>query len=137
MVGVGNISAVITNQYPHFLYKLVSTETGQNDNGSWEGDGEAAVEFCGSCREETNGKGSKIQAANGVFREFAALVQMPVGVQRVAEGTEVFVTSREVVTPADLLNGDFVEAAKAEGLVRISGECLKFDEGRLHNRLWV
>ncbi len=137
MVGVGNIASVITNQYPHFLYKRVSVEATQNDKGSWEDGEDAAIVFCGTCREETNGEGDKIQAANGVFREFSALVQLPVSVERVAEGTEVFVTSEQLTTPADLLNGDFVEQAKASGTVRIVGECLKFDNGRLHNRLWV
>ncbi len=138
MVGVGNIASVITNPYPHFLYKRVSVEATQNAKGSWEdGEEDDAIVFCGTCREETNGKGDKIQAANGVFCEFSALVQLPVSVERVAEGTEVFVTSQQIATPADLLDGDFVEQAKASGTVRIVGECLKFDNGRLHNRLWV
>ena len=133
-----DIAAVITNQYPHFLYKLVSVEATQNEKGSWvSGEGDASIVLCGACREETNGKGAKIQAANGVFREFSALVQMPVEVQRVAEGTEVFVCDSELETPESLLSPDFVEQAKAEGIVRISGEVLKFDGGRLHNRLWV
>lgn len=132
-----DISAVITNQYTHFIYKRTSGEAVQNEKGSWVDGEEPAVTLCGSCREETNGKGNKIQAANGVFREFSALVQLPVEVQRIPEGVEIFVTSEEIETPANLLNEDFVEQAKAEGLVRISGECLKFDEGRLHNRLWV
>lgn len=133
MVGV---SAVINNQYPHFLYKRTSGEAVQNANGSWVTEGEPAFTLCGACREETNGKGSKVQAANGVFREFSSLVQIPVGVQRIPEGVEIVVTTEEI--PADqLLSEDFVERAKAEGIVRISGECLKFDEGRLHSRLWV
>lgn len=135
MVGVGNISAVVTNQYPHFLYKRVSAEATQNDDGSWEND-EGTYIFCGSCREETSGRGAKVQVANGVFREFSSLVQMPVEVQRITEGTEIIVTTVEVESD-QLLSDDFVEVALAEGLVRISGECLKFDEGRLHNRLWV
>ena len=130
-----DISAVINNQYPHFLYKRTSGEAVQNANGSWESS-EAAIVLCGACREETNGKGNKVQAANGVFREFSSLVQIPAGVQRIPEGTEIVVTTVEVA--AERLQGeDFVESAKAEGIVRISGECLKFDEGRLHNRLWV
>lgn len=137
MVGVGNIASVATIQYPHYLYKRVSVEATQNDEGSWVDGEEAAIVFCGTCREETNGKGDKIQATNGVFREFSALVQLPTDVQRVAEGTQVFVTSREVETPADLLDNGFVEQATADGTLRIVGECLKFDSGRLHNRLWI
>ena len=63
-------------------------------------------------------------------------MQIPVGVERIPEGTEIVVTTTEV-EPGELLSEDFVERAKAEGIVRISGECLKFDEGRLHSRLWV
>lgn len=137
MVAVGNISDVITNQYPHFLYKHTSGEAVQNANGSWVQSDEAAVTLCGRCREETNGKGAKVQAANGEFREFSALVQIPVGAERIAEGTEVFVTTEEIAEPSELLNADFVAQAQSEGLVRISGETLKFDNGRLHNRLWV
>lgn len=131
-----NISAVINNQYPHFLYKRTSGEAVQNANGSWATDNAAAYELCGACREETNGKGNKVQAANGVFREFSSLVQIPVGVTPIPEGTEIVVTTVEADTEM-LESEDFVEIAKAEGIVRISGECLKFDEGRLHNRLWV
>ena len=64
------------------------------------------------------------------------MVQIPVGVQRIPEGTEIVVTTVEVEAER-LQSENFVETAKAEGIVRISGECLKFDEGRLHNRLWV
>ena len=131
-----DISAVINNQYPHFLYKRNSGEAVQNANGSWVKQETTAYELCGACREETNGKGSKVQAANGVFREFSSLVQIPVGVQRIPEGTEIVVTTVEVEAER-LQSENFVETAKAEGIVRISGECLKFDEGRLHNRLWV
>jgi hypothetical protein len=131
-----DISAVINNQYPHFLYKRTSGQAVQNANGSWVTEGAGAFTLCGACREETNGKGNKVQAANGVFREFSALVQIPVGVERIPEGTEIVVTTVEVEA-AQLLSEDFVESAKAEGIVRISGECLKFDEGRLHSRLWV
>lgn len=131
-----DISAVINNQYPHFLYKRNSGEAVQNANGSWVKQGTTAYELCGACREETNGKGSKVQAANGVFREYSSLVQIPVGVQRIPEGTEIVVTTVEVEAER-LQSENFVETAKAEGIVRISGECLKFDEGRIHNRLWV
>ncbi len=129
-------TAVINNQYPHFLYKRTSGTATQDANGSWITENEAAFTLCGSCREETAGKGNKIQAANGVFREFSTLVQIPVGVQRIDEGTEVVVTTQEVEV-TDLLDADFVETAKASGIVRASGECLKFDEGRLHSRLWL
>jgi len=131
-----DISAVITNQYPHYLYKRESGEAVQNDNGSWV-EGEASVSLVGVCREETAGRGSKVQTAGGIYREFSSLIQLPAGTTRVAEGTEVFVLNDELEDPTQLLSGDFVEQARISGSVRIAGETLKFDEGRLHCRLWV
>jgi hypothetical protein len=137
MVNIGNISDVIIRQYPHWLYKRTDTESVQDDNGSWTDSGEPIIEFCGACREETNGKGSRIQAADGEFIEFSSLVLMPVEVQRITEGTTIFVTEEEITDPAQLLDSTFVEQAKAEGIIRITGECLKFDGGRLHHRMWI
>ena len=130
-----DISAVINNQYPHFLYRRTSGNAVQNASGSWESTGDA-VQLVGSCRDETGGRGSKSNTAQAVFRDYTALIQLPVGTEYIAEGTEVIVTDVEVA--ADMLqDGDFVERAKAEGIVRISGEVSKYDRGRLHNRIWI
>lgn len=131
-----NISEVINNQYPHFLYRRTSGEAIQDDNGSWSTPSEAAYSLCGRCREETAGRGAKVQAANGIFREFSSLVQMPTGIERIPEGTEIVVTTEEV-SPEDLLSVDFVRQAAESGKVRLAGEVLKFDVGRLHNRAWI
>lgn len=122
-------------QYYQYLYALVNDEAVQLPNGSWDSATGGWV-LKGACREETNGKGSTIQTANGKTRVFASLIQMPKGTARIAEGTQVVVT-REEVEVTQLSNTEFVEAAKATGLVVVMGTCEKFDSGRLHCRLWI
>ena len=115
------VTSVVNNQYPHYLYKRTTGgEAVQNANGS----------------EETNGKGTQINTASGKFVTFSSLVQIPVGVERIPEGVEIAVTE-EPLEPSALLDQTVMEEAKISGLVRVSGECLKFDKGRLHCRLWV
>lgn len=130
-----SISDVINNQYPHFLYTRASGEGVQDETGGWTG-GEAVYEYHSRCREETNGRGTKVAAADGTYRVFSALVQIPVEATHIPEGTEVVITDKEI-DPAQLLSEDFVSDATNSGKIRIKGECLKFDEGRLHNRLWI
>ncbi len=123
-------------QYPQYLYALQHDgESVQLPNGSWETPA-AAWELKAVCREETNGKGSTIQTADGKTRVFASLIQLPKGTAKIPEGTQVIVT-REEVEVSQLANTDFVEAAKATGLVVVTGTCEKFDPGRLHCRLWI
>lgn len=123
-------------QYPQYLYALQHDgESVQLPNGSWETPA-AAWELKAVCREETNGKGSTIQTADGETRVFASLIQLPKGTAKIPEGTQVIVT-REEVEVSQLANTDFVEAAKATGLVVVTGTCEKFDLGRLHCRLWI
>lgn len=123
-------------QYPQYLYALQHNgESVQLPNGSWETSA-AAWELKAACREETNGKGSTIQTADGETRVFASLIQLPKGTAKIPEGTQVIVT-REEVEVSQLANTDFVEAAKATGLVVVTGTCEKFDPGRLHCRLWI
>lgn len=123
-------------QYPQYLYALQHDgESVQLPNGSWETPA-AAWELKAVCREETNGKGSTIQTADGETRAFASLIQLPKGTAKIPEGTQVIVT-REKVDVSQLSNTEFVEAAKATGLVVVTGTCEKFDLGRLHCRLWI
>jgi hypothetical protein len=123
-------------QYPQYLYVLQHNgESVQLPNGSWETPA-AVWELKAACREETNGKGSTIQTADGKTRVFASLIQLPKGTAKIPEGTQVIVT-REEVEVSQLANADFVEAAKATGLVVVTGICEKFDIGRLHCRLWI
>ena len=120
------VTSVVNNQYPHYLYKR--TTGGEAVQNAWA--------FHSKCREETNGKGTQINTASGKFVTFSSLVQIPVGVERIPEGVEIAVTE-EPLEPSALLDQTVMEEAKISGLVRVSGECLKFDKGRLHCRLWV
>lgn len=130
------VTDVVNNQYPHFLYKRTTgSEAVQNANGSWETP-DGIWTFHSRCREETNGKGTQIQTASGKFVTFSSLIQIPAGVERIPEGVEIAVTE-EQLEPSALLDQTVMEEAKISGLVRISGECLKFDKGRLHCRLWL
>jgi len=127
---------VTTHQYPQFLYALQTGEAIQNqDTGSWE-TGNQAWKLKGICREETNGKGSVIHTTNGNSIVFSSLIQIPPGTERINEGVDIIVT-REEIEPEELLSDDFVKNAKITGLVIANGNCLKYDYGRLHCRLWI
>jgi hypothetical protein len=107
-------------QYPHYLFALLAgSESVQDDNGNWI-DSEAILVFVSTCREETDGRGSEIQVADGTFHRFTSLVQLPQGAPRVEVGTSVLVANRP--------DGSSI---------RITGVILKFDAGQIHSRLWV
>lgn len=110
----------MVTQYPHYLFVVNPTGAAtQGENGEWITPATEKV-LVGACREETNGRGSQINAADGTFVTFQSLIQLPVGTTPVAVGSKVFVTN------------------DAAGLdVRVSGVCMKFDVGQLHCRLWV
>ena len=128
---------VITSyQYPQYLYAFNNDEDAEQlPNGSWK-ETVPSWELKAACREETNGKGSTIQTANGNTLVFASLIQLPKGTARINEGTEVLVT-REEVEPNQLLEPGFIDSAKVSGLVVAKGICEKYDYGRLHCRLWI
>lgn len=106
-------------QYPHYLFKEVGCVSTQNANGEWT-EGVPTRQIVSVCREETNGKGVEIMVGGGKYVKFSALIQIPKGAERIEVGENVIITNDSV------------------GLdVRISGICLKYDEGQLHNRLWV
>lgn len=128
---------VITSyQYPQYLYVLRrGGNSVQRPNGSW--DTPAPVwELVAACREETNGKGSTIQTADGKTRVFASLIYTPKGTARINEGTQIVVT-REEVDVAQLSDTNFIASAKASGFVVATGTVEKFDLGRLHCRIWI
>lgn len=123
-------------QYPQYLYALKSSkEAIQQPNGSWIPGGDV-WELKAVCREETNGKGTAIQTADGKALVFTSLIQLPRDTARINEGTEVLIT-REEVTSEQLLDKRFVANAKISGLIIVVGVCQKFDLGRLHCRLWI
>lgn len=108
------------DQYPHFLFVKVVPAASQDAEGNFSFGGESWV-FHSFCREQTNGKGSAITGADGKAIVFSSVIHLPVMAGRIMEGTEVKVT----------------EGVEETDFVRIKGQALKFDKGRLHNRVWV
>ena len=107
----------MVKQYPHYLFAIVPNgESMQDESGEWS-DSETSTCFISMCREETDGRGSEIQVADGTFHRFTSLVQLPKGATRVDVGTEVFVSDNE----------------DGSG-IRIKGVVLKFDAGQFHSR---
>lgn len=109
----------MVKQYPHYLFVVETTASTQDANGDF-GDGTTTYRFVSMCREETNGKGNKLAVGDGQFIVFSSLIQLPFGSESLKEGVKVAVY-------------DDIERTHE----RICGECLKFDEGQLHNRLWL
>ena len=125
-----------SHQYYQYLYALNNDGNAiQLPNGSWEEQG-GSYELKAACREETNGKGSTINTADGKSLVFASLIQLPKGTGRIDEGTEVIVTWEEVDI-TKLTDEEFIANAKSSGLIVARGTCQKFDLGRLHCRLWI
>ena len=123
-------------QYPHFLYIYRASEAQQNENGSYMEGAEGGWELYSICREEPNGKGSTIQVADSQALVFAALVQLPAGLDKIPEGTKVAVTAFSV-QPEMLNSPEWRKHSAATGLLRICGTVAKYDRGQLHNRCWL
>lgn len=109
-------------QYPHFLFvKNMGGNSVQNPDGSWSNPDAESWMFHTVCREETNGKGSTIQGADGKAIVYSSTIQMPRTASRITEGTTVLVS----------------ESKEPEGVLRIAGKVLKFDNGQMHARAWI
>lgn len=125
---------VIPTQYYQHLYMLSHNESVQDATGAWTKQS-GAWAHVGLCREETNGKGSTVATADGQTLVFSSLVQLPVGTPRINEGTQVLVT-RSQHTAEELTEGNIADW-KRSGEVVAQGKCMKFDNGRLHCRMWI
>lgn len=113
----GNMAKVV--QYPHYLFVVVPGESTQDDNGNWIAS-ESKTVFHGMCRDETDGRGSEVRTADGVFHHATSLVQCPKG------------------TPIIPFGATCIVANDADGAdVRHTGVCLRFDPSQLHCRLWL
>lgn len=110
---------MVIKQYPHYLFALITGEATQGEDGRWSDEDQQTI-FLSMCREETDGRGPEIQTADGTYRKYSAIIQIPKGALIVEEGTSVFVAENE--------DGS---------AIRIKGTALKFDKGQLHSRLWV
>lgn len=106
-------------QYPHYLFVLSSPESTQDGDGNWvEESGEWVLHSI--CREQTNGRGTVVNVADGKAVVFASVIHLPDEAEMIKEGTEIMVSTTATG------NGE-----------RIKGRVLKFDKGQLHSRLWV
>ena len=95
-------------QYPHYLW-VIEGESELNDR-----------RFVCRCREETTGRTPDLTLQIVLFVKISSQIQIPKGSERIEEGTTIAVTQDEA------------------GLkTRVIGEVIKYDEGQLHNRLWI
>lgn len=123
---------VISCQYPHYLYVLNPSSAHQDSKGDWVTN--AAWTLIGSCRDETNGRGTLLKSEDMEAFKFSSLVQLPQGSKRVDEGIEVIVAN--TIIDVDTIDQN-LEELKKSGDIRVIGRCMKFDEGQFHNRLWL
>lgn len=122
-------------QYHQHLYALAqSGESVQDATGNWTAKTKSWVHI-GLCREETNGKGNTVTTADGQVLVFSSLIQLPTGTTRIEEGKMVIVTRTEV--EAASITDAFIAEGLRTGNVVAKGICKKFDNGRLHCRLWI
>lgn len=133
MVGTG-IASVIGRQYPHYLYVQQSEAATKAPNGDLI-PGRTEWKLWSQCREETNGKGSEITTSDMKTYRFASLVQLPVGVARVPEGAMCLVTNAKIRCESGIAWA--IQTLQENGIARIAAKCAKFDQGRLHCRLWL
>lgn len=106
-------------QYPHALYSDVLSESTQDGDGNWS-EQTLVPTLLSVCREETDGRGSEVQSADGNYHQYASIIYLPLSAPDIAEGTVIYVRNSSTAT-AD----------------RIKGPAVKFDRGQLHCRLWV
>lgn len=121
-------------QYNHHLYVLECTQGTTADNGDYI-PGTSVWTHWGKCREETNGKGEVIRTTDQEAYKFSSLVQLPAGTPRIAEGTRIVVSDEELDTEG--MTKQDISDLQMSGIIRLSGNCHKFDSGRLHCRMWV
>jgi hypothetical protein len=107
-------------QYPHFLFVHVVSESVQDSDGNWSDPIDSWAKHC-KCREETNGAGRQINGPDGKAIVFSSVVYMPKNATKIQEGTEILVSETDSET----------------GLCRVEGTVLKHDISQLHARLWL
>lgn len=110
----------MVRQYPHYLFKVVSTdEAYQDDSGNWVG-GDTEILFLCKCREEVNGSSQQIRVADGTFYLYSSLIQIP--------KNDISVTIGDIIV---------VSNDPECNDIRIKAECMRYSKDQLHSRLWV
>lgn len=107
-------------QYPHFLFVKTSTESAQDENGAWMKPTSEWI-MHSVCREQPNSKNSHINVEDGRSITFTSVIHLPIGASRISSGTPVMVKESNDISSES----------------RTERQCLKFDKGQLHCRLWV
>lgn len=129
------IQAVIARQYCHYLYVLHSAADTQDERGDIIPGASEWVAW-GRCREETNGAGQEVETSDMQTYRFSSLVQLPVSARYIQDGTPCLVSSIPL-SDAAISDAATREDLVKAGTIRIIGRCRKFDQGRLHCRLWL
>ena len=126
-------------QYPHFLYRKIPGAITRDADGNYTDGNSEAWEFVSKCREETNGKGTQVNTSDGRTLVYSSLVQLPQSdTVFVPEGTEVFVAREQLSTSSlQTLTDEGLKVLALSRTIATKGVCLKFDQGRLHSRLWI
>ena len=86
----------------------------------FEDDENGTLTYVGRCREETYGWDPAATHQVTLFGRKSSLIQIPRGSRKIATDAMVFVSN---------------DAAGTD--VRVRGYVIKYDEGQLHNRLWL
>lgn len=105
-------------QFPYtlWLYQLAESTYNPSD-GSWSDGSEEWVSLC-KCRDEANGRGSKIVTEDSEVYVYGAVVYLPK-------------TCPKVPT------GGLIRVIDQEGNVRLEGNNRLFKKEQLHARLWL
>jgi len=86
----------------------------------FEGDAMGVMSYVCRCREETFGFDPAATTQTVLFGKHSSLIQIPYGERKIAVDTMIVVTNDEAGTDE-----------------RVRGNVIKYDEGQLHNRLWI
>lgn len=129
------VQAVAARQYCHYLYVLHSAAATQDERGDIIPGASEWVAW-GRCREETSGAGQEVEASDMHTYRSSSLVQLPVSARYIPDGTLCLVSSVPL-SDAAISDAATREDLVKAGTIRIIGRSRKFDQGRLHCRLWL
>ena len=85
-----------------------------------EEDAMGVMSYVCRCREETYGFDPAATTQTVLFGKHSSLIQIPYGERKIAVDVMIVVTNDEAGTDE-----------------RVRGNVIKYDEGQMHNRLWI
>ena len=122
--------------YPHKCYCLKVAQREPDENGDYN-DTADNWELLGPCRAETNGSGTEITTTDGKQVIYSEIVYFPVGSTIVDTGAQIVVLKDTIGNTEYLSDAQMLQVLRQTGQLKSAGYCLKFDETRLHSRMWV